>query len=124
MPYKPFSTEHEDGSGRSLSLAGLLSIRDDDSFRRRFQGTALMRAGRSCLLRNACAVVANTRFTAGAPILDDASDLDPSLLVRAEAKRSLVRLMPMLDGAELRAAARVTKGGKEMLENTAENMLI
>lgn len=44
---------------KSTSLSQILSIRDDDEFKKLFAGTPLMRAKRRGLLRNACVVAGN-----------------------------------------------------------------
>jgi epoxyqueuosine reductase len=48
-------------AGPRLSLTEVLAIPDDQTFIDRFGGTALMRAGRVKMIRNACVVAANTK---------------------------------------------------------------
>jgi len=62
-----FASAHAPGA--SLPLAEILSIKDQDSFVRRFSGTALMRAGRRGLVRNAIIVAANTRSASAVPLV-------------------------------------------------------
>ena len=50
-----------DRAGESPDLSGILAIETDQQFCSRFAGTALMRARRQGLVRNACVVAANTR---------------------------------------------------------------
>jgi epoxyqueuosine reductase len=55
----------------SLDLAELLGLTEEE-FRRRFRGTALMRAGRSGVLRNAAIVLANQGDANALPALHKA----------------------------------------------------
>lgn len=80
------------GVGQALSLGEVLSIRDGASFRARFAGTALMRAKREGLVRNAAVVAANTKAVALLPALEDAVTHDSSPIVRRHALWSHVSL--------------------------------
>jgi epoxyqueuosine reductase len=82
----------EAGSGQLLSLAELLSIRQNDDFVARFGGTPIMRTKREGLLRNACVVAANTASFHLVPILRDAFLSDASAVVRQHALWSVVKL--------------------------------
>lgn len=82
----------ESGSGRALNLEMLFKIKDDAAFTARFAGTAIMRAGRAPLLRNACAVAANRLRVELLPELERLAAGDSSQLVRAEAARSIERI--------------------------------
>ncbi|MFN8392679.1 MAG: tRNA epoxyqueuosine(34) reductase QueG [Bdellovibrionota bacterium] len=82
----------EVGGGVALNLLELLRLDSDEKFANRFTGTALMRAGRAALVRNACAVLANTLQVGAIEALRVVVDRDPSLMVRNEAARSLSRL--------------------------------
>lgn len=83
----------EAGVGPSLSLSELLSIRDQRTFERRFGGTALMRAKREGLLRNATVVAANRKSEELAAALLAASLEDCSPLVRQHALWAYIELM-------------------------------
>ena len=86
---KEFKTES--GAGSVLSLEEILSIRSEGDYLERFAGTALMRSGRVGLLRNACAVAANTHcFWLEDKIYECTND--SSSIIRLEAQRSLRRL--------------------------------
>ena len=56
-------------AGARLSLSEVLSIRDQAAFVRRFSGTALMRAGRRGLVRNAIIAASNTRCASASPLI-------------------------------------------------------
>lgn len=71
------------GAGPMLSLSRLLSIRTRDEFLKHFAGTALMRAGRESLLRNAAIVAANTAADSVTACLIEAFNADSSEVVRA-----------------------------------------
>ena len=87
---KEFSAES--GSGSLLELTRILALDSDEKFLAEFAGTALMRAGRRNLLRNAAAVAANTVALDALPSLSVTAVSDPSEIVRAEAARSISRL--------------------------------
>ncbi|GIX07373.1 MAG: hypothetical protein KatS3mg115_1776 [Candidatus Poribacteria bacterium] len=67
----------------SPSLEELLSL-SEEAFRERFQGTPLMRAKRSGLLRNAAVALGNSGDPSALPILKKALE-DPEPLVRGHA---------------------------------------
>ena len=75
----------EAGVGPSLPLAEVLSMRDSSAFERRFSGTALMRAKREGLLRNAAVVAANRGSLSLELELLEASRADSSAIVRRHA---------------------------------------
>ena len=75
----------EQGVGQSLSLGAVLQLRDDESFQSRFAGTALMRAKREGLLRNAAVVAANTAAFDVLPLLKEVAERDSSPVVRQHA---------------------------------------
>ena len=91
----------ENGGGGALSLLEVLGIRSDEEFRTRFRGSPLVRAKRGGLVRNACAVVANTVFVDASPLLRQCTE-DRSELIRLSAVAALRRLLPFLDGSERR----------------------
>ncbi len=78
--------------GRAIDLPALLDLRSEEEFKKRFSGTAVLRLGREGLLRNACAIIANTSFIDGVPALLRAAREDPSAVVRDQSLRSLRRL--------------------------------
>jgi epoxyqueuosine reductase len=62
-----------------------------EEFRRRFRGTALMRAGRSGVLRNAAIVLGNARNPASLPALREAIT-DPDPVVRDAAQWAIEQI--------------------------------
>ncbi len=90
-PEDPFFTS-EYGAGPTLSLKEILSIRTDDVFKKRFEGSPLLRPGRSGILRNAMAVAANTNWQEGIGDIGVALTEDSSEIIRFSAIRSLLRL--------------------------------
>ena len=92
------------GSGPALDLAAVLAL-DDDGFRAQFRGTALTRAKRRGLARNAAVALGNLGDRAAIPALVRALT-DPEPLVRGHAAWALGRLIPLPDAAvaDLRAA--------------------
>lgn len=75
----------EQGVGPSLSLERILTLKGDEEFAALFQGTALMRAKRVGLARNAAIVAANTQADHLFPVLVDRAQGDPAPLVRRHA---------------------------------------
>jgi len=102
----------EEGVGPHLSLSQVLRLRTDSQFRSRFEGTALMRATRPGLLRNAAVVAANTKFEMAVPVLLE-SLTDTSELVRVHALWALLTLgtdcnaLPKSEMRRILEAARV-----------------
>ena len=82
----------EQGVGELLSLKEVLALRDVHSFEGRFAGTALMRAKREGLLRNAALVAANTGAVDLIATLAAVAAEDPSAVVRQHALWSYVAL--------------------------------
>ena len=81
-----------EGAGQALALDEVLRIRTGKAFERAFAATPLLRTRREGLLRNACAVAANT----GAFQLIDALGFaasDPSELISSSARTALGRLL-------------------------------
>lgn len=78
--------------GGALKLEQLLSLRTSEQFLQRFAGTALMRAGRVGLLRNACAVAANQGLEHLGPLLAEVARLDTEEVIRRSALAALRRL--------------------------------
>jgi epoxyqueuosine reductase len=91
---KPDLVEFEasQGVGPLLELSYLLRMRTEREFYARFAGTALTRAKRRGLLRNAACVAANTRSELCFPALLDAANSDSDPLVRQHSYWALVRL--------------------------------
>ena len=96
---------HEsEGVGPFLALHEIIQMRSDYEFTARFGGTALMRAKRAGLVRNAAIVAANTCAVGTLRDLISAAENDESGLVRQHAVWAAHRLA-RLDGTE--SAARV-----------------
>ncbi|HZT80317.1 MAG TPA: tRNA epoxyqueuosine(34) reductase QueG [Gemmataceae bacterium] len=74
----------------AVDAAGLLGLSEEE-FRRRFRGTALTRARRRGLLRNAAVVLGNLGDPAALPALRQALD-DPEPLVREAARWAIERI--------------------------------
>jgi epoxyqueuosine reductase len=73
------------GVGEALSLSELLSIRTEELFLNAFAGTALMRAKREGLVRNAAIVAANKHAEHLLPLLSQVAQEDCSGVVRRHA---------------------------------------
>jgi len=84
--------------------AELLSL-DEEGFRRRFEGSAVRRAGRDGLLRNVCVALGNRGDRAALPLLERARE-DPSPLVREHAAWAIERILGKGKGAEPRPRPR------------------
>jgi len=94
----------EAGVGKTLALADVLAIASEEEFRARFRGTALRRAKRRGLLRNAAIVAANTGYDDVIPQLRRLAREDPDEIVRGHALWALhvldpVRSRPLLERA-------------------------
>lgn len=101
------------GVGPHLSLKEILMVRDARMFVDKFGGTALQRATREGLLRNACAVAANTLYFPCWPLLSEVVAEDESGVVRSQAKNALVRLKAEASGLDkLRIAQCLEKIGE------------
>lgn len=91
VPLRKRSHDHapelgrEQGIGPSISLERVLSLKDDAEYTGLFQGTALMRAKRVGLARNAAVVAANTHAEHLFPLLAEVAQGDPSPIVRRHA---------------------------------------
>jgi epoxyqueuosine reductase len=73
-------------------LAGLLEL-TSTAFQQRFAGSAVLRAGRDALVRNACLAAANGAQTTLAPRLETLLLGDASAVVRGHAGWALARLL-------------------------------
>jgi epoxyqueuosine reductase len=85
-----FLPEH--GVGVTCPLETLLSIRTDQEFLARYQGTPLMRPGREGMLRNAAVVSANTKTYRLVPLLSHVAEVDSSAVVREHAAWAVAEL--------------------------------
>lgn len=79
----------ESGSGEYLKLEDILNINDKEKFLKQFAGTAIMRAGRDNLLRNAISIVVNTKYKPLINKLEQLAINDVSSLVRNQAIKGL-----------------------------------
>lgn len=82
-----FSPMH--GTGPWLDLNEVLRIRTNQEFKNRFRDTAILRAKRGGLLRNACVVAGNKQEKSLEPALEDAWKNDSDALVRSHAEWAL-----------------------------------
>ncbi len=74
----------DSGFGASMNLAELFDIKSQKEYEKKFERTAILRAKRKQLLRNACVVLGNSKNQAAIPILEKAL-ADSSELVREHA---------------------------------------
>ena len=91
-PYvaKQKTTSHEqliskNGFGPNLKLEELFQIKDQREYEEKFSGTAILRANRKQLLRNACVTLGNSRDERALSILEEALK-DSSEMVREHAQ--------------------------------------
>ena len=96
----------EAGVGKTLALADVLAIASEDEFRARFRGTALRRAKRRGLLRNAAIVAANTGYDDAIPQLQRLAREDPDEIIRGHALWALQMLDPVRSRPILERARR------------------
>lgn len=82
----------QSGVGKTLALNEVLSIESDEAFRHRFRHTALRRAKRRGLLRNAAIVAANQRYEPAIPLLQRLIETDPDPIIRGHAVWALGEL--------------------------------
>ena len=82
----------EQGAGGLVRVEVFLRMRSQKEFAQRFGGTALARAGRAGLARNAAVVAANTKAGHAADALLEALELDASATVRRHALWALWKL--------------------------------
>src|SRR5690606_11997680 len=88
-----------DSSRAYLSLERIIRMRDQD-FRLEFGDSALMRAGRAQLSRNAVAVAANLVALPLISTLIELGTSDPSSIVRQQISVSLRKLHSFSDGLD------------------------
>ena len=87
LPLQPIPAAEAVGPSGQLDLAEILALSEEE-FRRRFQGTSIMRAKRVGLQKNACVALGNNRDEAGVPALVSALEtVEP--LVRGHAAWAL-----------------------------------
>lgn len=82
----------ESGIGSHLSLLELLLVKSNEEFKEKFEGTNLLRAKRSGLIRNGCVVCVNQKFSEAIPLLEKLSKNDSELLIRDYASWALGQL--------------------------------
>jgi epoxyqueuosine reductase len=75
----------EAGIGKTLSIIDVLGIASDEAFRQHFRGTALLRAKRRGLVRNAAVVAANKKYEPATPLLEHLVVSDVDAIVRGHA---------------------------------------
>ncbi len=90
------------GAGQYLKIEEVLSIRTEEEFEKRFEGTPLTRPGRAGLLRNCCVAAGNLGLVEAIPALVDCLREDESPLVRGHAAWALGEI----GGAEARTVLR------------------
>ncbi len=78
------------GFGPELWLEKLFEVRSNADYEKEFSGTALLRASRKQMMRNACVVLGNSGNPEAVPYLEIALD-DPAELVRLHAAWALGR---------------------------------
>lgn len=76
----------ESGVGEHLDLAEILAIENDEQFLERFAGTALMRAKRIGLLRNACVVAGNSGDKSLIPVLQELVEREADEMLKEHAQ--------------------------------------
>ncbi len=89
--------------GDDGDLSDLLAL-DDESFRRRFEGSPVRRAGRDGLLRSVCIALGNRGRTEDLRVLERVLREDVSALVRGHAAWAIGRIGGGAAGAILEAA--------------------
>ncbi len=83
--------EPDSGFGPSLEIKELFEIRSNSDYEKKFKGTALLRASRKQMLRNACLVLGNSGSPEALPYLEKAMQ-DPAPLVRSHAAWGIGRI--------------------------------
>ncbi|MCS6816423.1 MAG: tRNA epoxyqueuosine(34) reductase QueG [Blastocatellia bacterium] len=119
----------EAGVGKTLALADVLAIASDEAFRARFRGTALRRAKRRGLLRNAAIVAANTGYVEAIPQLQHLVSEDPDEIIRGHALWALhvldpVGSRPLLERARRDPHPFVREEAEWALETRSEGEVI
>ena len=98
LTFCPFSSKSKPGAwpefqptqgiGSEVKLQDLFHLKSNREYENYFMGTALLRAGRKQMLRNACIVLGNSRQKEAIPYLEQALK-DPASLVRLHAAWAL-----------------------------------
>jgi epoxyqueuosine reductase len=97
------------------ALLPLLSL-DDAAFRKRFEGTALLRAGRDRFVRNVAVALGNAGDAAALPALERAAAQDPDAGVREHAAWAAARLR---DGAPRAETGEPCAAGPDPVSSSA-----
>lgn len=105
------------GAGPYLALEDILRIRLNGEFTRRFGNTALERAGRGQLVRNAACVAANMGAFQALSALIETAAVDPSDIARDHATASLRRMLTAADGSDRRRIVTALSRSGESLES-------
>lgn len=108
----------ESGFGPRLDPAELFGIKTQRDYEKKFQGTALLRAKRKQMLRNACIVLGNSGHVSALPYLAQALG-DPEALVRLHAAWGLGRIPGQESVKVLKARAGEEKDSGVLEEITA-----
>ncbi len=109
------------GAGQSLSIAEMFKIVKPQDFKARFKDTALSRAGREGILRNAACVAANTGWIEGVPILCEAVRGDVSPIVRATALWAISKLQNLCETNERNRCAVVRHAALQDPDDIVKN---
>jgi epoxyqueuosine reductase len=117
---------HPDFAPQSLedarpALAPLLSM-DEESFRDRFQGRAIMRARRDGFVRNVCVALGNVGTANDLPALFAALD-DPAALVRGHAAWAAAEVARRHPAARTLVAAQLTSHAESESDAAAREEL-
>jgi epoxyqueuosine reductase len=88
----------QNGVGPFLSLREVLKIRDEKDFLAKFKDTALLRAKREGLLRNACVVARNKKYFNLTSLLEDCVSNDSSEIIRSHALWALSEFARFQEG--------------------------
>ncbi|OGR57399.1 MAG: tRNA epoxyqueuosine(34) reductase QueG [Elusimicrobia bacterium RIFCSPLOWO2_02_FULL_39_32] len=75
----------ESGASPYLSLLEVLQIESEEKFKKRFEGSPILRAKRSGLVRNSCIVSANQKFKEAVPYLEKIAKEDPDPMLQTHA---------------------------------------
>ena len=78
--------------GNSQLLEEILRLRTKEEFDEKFTGSAMKRAKREGLVRNACVVAANVKANRLLPLLQQVATADSSEIVREHAKWAIEQL--------------------------------
>jgi epoxyqueuosine reductase len=114
----------EEGVGPTVSLERVLRMRGDEEYRAVFQGTAVMRAKREGLARNAAVVAANTHAEHLIPLLGEVVRHDGSPLVRQHSVWATAVMASRLgEGALSSAKALLDIAARDEAESVRQEVL-